>query len=192
MIIGDVLGTTFLVLAVCVSLWALLVGIALVFRESAASARGRLEARPGHALAVGALVGLVAGGLGTVFANLPNGLVKLIGWALLLGLTALAALGGGGMALLVGARIQDASPRLSPFGALGRGAGLLIAAGLVPLLGWFLVVPLSLLAALGAGASAVFAAWQAGRPRRRTHPVLAGGGPPPVVPEGAGSAGMVP
>ena len=178
MIIGDVLGTTFLVLSVCVSLWALLLGIALVFAEPSAEARTRLETRPRQALAVGASMALAGGGLGLLLANLPNGLIKLIGWALLLALLVLAALGGGGMALLIGERIEKCAPRLSSFGALGRGAGLLVAAGLVPLLGWFVLTPLCLLTALGAGTLVSHARWKATRRRSRPpHPVFAAGGP---------------
>jgi hypothetical protein len=187
MIIGDVLGTTFLVLAMCVSVWALLVGVALVYGEPAGDARTRLEMGARHSLAVGFAMALVGGGLGTLFANLPNGLIKLGGWALLLGLLALAALGGGGMALLVGGRIEERAPRLSSFGALGRGAGLLIAAGLVPLLGWFVLTPLCLLTALGAGALVSHARWKPTRKRPRpAHPAFVGGSGP-GAPGGSGT-----
>jgi hypothetical protein len=187
MIIGDVLGTTFIVLAVCVSVWALLVGVALVYNEPAGDARTRLEAGARQALAVGFLMALAGGGLGLLLANLPNGLIKLIGWALLLGLLALAALGGGGMALLVGAKIEARAPRLSSFGALGRGAGLLVAVGLVPLLGWFVITPLSLLTALGAGTLVCHARWKAARRRPRpSQPAFVG----PSVPGAATGGGQ--
>lgn len=156
MIIGDVLGVTFIALATCGSLWALLLGCALVFGERAAEAQARLEARPWQMLGVGVALALLGGVLGQVLANQPNGALKLVGWALLLGLLTLSVLGGSGLTLIAAGRIRQMAPRLSQFAAVGRGAGLLIAAGLVPVLGWFVVLPLGVLTTLGAGTLALF------------------------------------
>ena len=156
MIIGEVLGVTFIALAACISLWALLIGIALVFGERAAEAQMRLETRPFPMLAVGVGLALTAGLVGQILVNQPNGMLKLVGWALLLGLLTLSVLGGSGLALIVAGRIQQAAPRLTLFAALGRGAGLMIAGGLVPVIGWFVVLPLGVLSTLGAGMGAMF------------------------------------
>src|SRR5207244_1031003 len=94
----------------------------------------------------------------------PNPLVKLVGWALLSYLLAISAVGGGGLALLVGERIGRMEPGISRFSALARGAGLIVVMGLVPLFGWFAYVPLVIVIAIGAGGQAIFS-------RPRPHPV---------------------
>ncbi len=114
MIIGEVLGVTFIALAACISLWALLIGIALVFGERAAEAQMRLETRPFPMLAVGVGLALTAGLVGQILVSQPNGMLKLVGWALLLGLLTLSLLGGAGLALIVAGRIRQAAPRLLP------------------------------------------------------------------------------
>jgi hypothetical protein len=77
--------------------------------------------------------------------------LKLLGWVLLLGTLMLSALGASGLVRLLSQCVQSAQPAMSEFGAILRGAGILIAAGLVPLLGWFFVVPLSIIISTGAG-----------------------------------------
>ena len=166
MVMGDVLAVIAGVVTACLSLWALLVGAALLFERQANEARTRLEVRPLRALGLGAALVITAGLVAIILINQPNGLLKLIGWILFLGLLALSALGGGGLALLVSGRIRGAEPRLSVLGALGRGAGLVVAAGLVPVLGWLLIMPLAMIATLGAGVQAVFH-------RTQVAPVLA-------------------
>jgi hypothetical protein len=75
----------------------------------------------------------------------------LLGWALLLGVLMLSALGASGLARVLANCVQRNEPKMSDFRALLRGAGLLIAAALVPLLGWFFVVPLTIIMSTGAG-----------------------------------------
>lgn len=155
MTIGDVLAVVAGVFAFSGSLWGLLVGVCVLFGERAERAREALEARPLRVLGGGTAVAATAGGIGLILLNQPNGLLKFVGWVLLLGLLAVAALGGGGLALVVRGRLLRMEPHLSPLGALGRGSALLVVAGFVPLLGWFGVAPLATLAALGAGLQAL-------------------------------------
>jgi hypothetical protein len=179
MIIGDVLGVTFIALAACVSLWALLIGTALVFGERAAEAQTRLETRPFPMLGIGVGLALTAGLIGQILVSQPNRMLKLVGWALLLGLLTMSVLGGAGLALIVAGRIQQAAPRLTLFAALGRGAGLMIAGGLVPVIGWFVVLPLGVLTTLGAGMGAMF-----GRPSAvaKRLPVIVATNTPDALP----------
>lgn len=155
LIVGDVLAVVAGIISACAALSLLLAGMALLFGRRAAAARETLERTPGRSLLLGAALALTAGAVALVLLNLPSGLLKLIGWALLLGLFFVSALGGSGLALLVGERVREKAPDLSAYGALTRGAMLVVVAGLVPLLGWFLLMPLTLLATLGAGAQAL-------------------------------------
>lgn len=161
LLIGDVLAAIGMVLATAGTLWALLVAIALLFAARAQAARERLEARPLRTLAGGATLSVTAGLLAFLLATQGSGLIKLIGWVLLLGLLGVASVGASGLTLLLSERVRANAPRLSPLAALGRAAGLQIAASYLPVLGWFVVFPLSILIALGAGTTAL---WP---PRRR-------------------------
>jgi hypothetical protein len=87
--------------------------------------------------------------------NVTNGIVKLIGWALLVALFATSTFGGAGLAHLVGERIGKLDSQISPYVALARGAGLIVLMGLVPVFGWFAFVPAALLTSLGAGFQAL-------------------------------------
>ncbi len=151
MTIGDVLAVVAGIGSACVAAWALLLGMALLFNRRANLAQQNFEASPWRVLATGAVLALLGVGGAIVLLNQPNGILKLVGWALLLATLALAALGAGGLILLLAESVQRAQPGMSHFHALLRGAGLLVAAGLVPLLGWLLVVPLTILVSTGAG-----------------------------------------
>ncbi len=151
MTIGDVLAVVAGIGSACVAAWALLLGMALLFNRRANLAQQNLQSSPWRVLATGAALTLLGIGGAIVLLNQPNGILKLAGWALLLATLALAALGAGGLILLLAESVQRAQPGMSHFHALLRGAGLLVAAGLVPLLGWLLVVPLTILMSAGAG-----------------------------------------
>ncbi|BCM88387.1 hypothetical protein IAD21_00218 [Abditibacteriota bacterium] len=151
MTIGDVLAMIAGVTAFCFSVWSLLLGGTLLFTGCAATARTRLEETPLHTLGTGFLLLAVGGVVGLVLIGQPNGLLKLFGWVLLLGLLALGALGGTGIVLLAGERVRELDAKISAFEARRRGAALLVVAAFVPLLGWFLVAPLLIISSLGAG-----------------------------------------
>ena len=181
MTIGDVLAVVAGIMATGVTMWALLIVMALVFAGRVGRAQTLLLTRPLRATGVGLILALTAGLFGLALVNQPNGLLKLFGWILLVGLLQIGALGGGGLALLIGGRIREGAPDLSPFGALGRGAGFLVAASLTPAVGWFLIWPLSTLAALGSGCLALLP------PRRRPEPSAATATAPASIPPVAAS-----
>lgn len=151
MTIGDVLAVVAGIGSACVATWALLLGMALLFNRRANMAQQNLQSSPWRVLASGSVLALFGVGGAIVLLNQPNGILKLVGWALLLATLALAALGVGGLILLLAESVQRAQPGMSQFQALLRGAGLLVAAGLVPLLGWFLMVPVTIIISIGAG-----------------------------------------
>ncbi len=151
MTIGDVLAMIAGVSALCFSVWSLLMGGTLLFPARAETARTRLENTPLHALGTGVLMVAVGGAGGLVLINQPNGLLKLFGWVLLLGLLTMGALGGTGFVLLAGERARQFDAELSTFTACRRGAALIVVAALTPLVGWFLVAPLLIISSLGAG-----------------------------------------
>lgn len=149
--IGDALAVTGIVMGICISAWALLMGVALLFEAKAARARTYVEAAPQRALGLGIVLALLIGLPAIVLLQQPSGPRGLLGYTLLLGLLSISVVGGGGLARLIAERIKRLETRLSGFGALAIAASLLILPGLFPLLGWFVFAPLVALISLGAG-----------------------------------------
>jgi hypothetical protein len=90
-----------------------------------------------------------------VFLNLHNPLTTLIGWTIAIVMLALSVVGGSGLSLLAGKRIQQMDRRRSQYRALERGALLLVVGSIMPLFGWFAFAPIVITTSLGAGALSV-------------------------------------
>jgi len=161
MTIGDVFAVVASVIGIWISGWASLVLVALLFSRRAGVARDLIAQRPGRAFASGLFVVLTAGIIAINLVKLPSGLPKLAGWFVLLGLFAATGVGAGGLALLTGERIEKMAPGTSSWSALIRGAGIIVLAGLLPFLGWLVIVPGVLITSLGAGFAVVFCARRA-------------------------------
>ncbi|HXG25145.1 MAG TPA: hypothetical protein VNJ09_11360 [Chthonomonadales bacterium] len=153
--IGDAMSVIALVIGVGVSAWGMLVGVALICSHRAARAREHLEKAPWRAFVIGAALVITVGVIALNLLNVTNGVVKLIGWALLVMLFATSAFGGAGLVQLVGERIGKLDGQISPYVALARGAGLIVLMGLMPVFGWFAFAPAALLVSLGAGFQAL-------------------------------------
>lgn len=155
--IGDVMAVIAIVVAVVLSLWALVIAVSVLFGERTARARERLEHSPGKVTLLGAVIALVLGILVAALLNQPHGFLKLVGWLIYLLLLIAGAIGFSGLSALVAQRLTRLEPSLTPYGALSRGALFCVLATLVPILGWFVVGPLMSFASLGAGVEAIFA-----------------------------------
>ena len=156
MTFGDVLAIALVVVVSVVTLWAGIAAFAVLFSARArAAARGLCDA-PGRQIAVGAGFALAAG-IVSVILMTKGGPVSIVGFALLAAALSVGVLGSAGLALVVGDRLRAQDAALSPLGATLRGAALCVAAGLIPVIGWFFVMPVALLASLGAGVSVLFA-----------------------------------
>ncbi len=160
--IGDVLAMLSLIMGIMVSGWTLLVIVALFFGRKCTQAQSVIEMTPWKAFGRGILVAATAGFLSTIFIAQPSGVIKLVGIVLFSNLLAAGAIGASGMAKMLGSRIRMMDASRSEFSALARGAGVLVVAGLVPLVGWFAFFPIGFLMALGAGVTAVLTRTHAG------------------------------
>ncbi|HJL04830.1 MAG TPA: hypothetical protein RMH85_15610 [Polyangiaceae bacterium LLY-WYZ-15_(1-7)] len=152
------LGSTvfFVVLAATLSLaltgWLLLTR-ALTPRFVVA-ARDAWARRPLSTLLLGAVLGAGATLVGVVLLKTGLPILRL-GGGLLLGALLLASLAGlTGLAELVGARLPGRHDDASPWRRTLRGALVLEASFVTPLLGWLAWLPLALLGGLGASAQA--------------------------------------
>lgn len=183
MTIGDVLGFAGAIGGISLSLWVLLIGVALLFEAKASAAQRVLENEAGKAFGIGVVVLLPLGALSIVLMNLPNGAAKFLGFALFIALLAVSLLGGSGMALLMAERTGARDERISSLTALARGAGMMSLAWIFPILGWFVVAPASVIAGFGAGAKVL---WKRGAKAKKPRPLT-----PVEIPESLDIASQV-
>jgi hypothetical protein len=127
--------------------------------------RARLARTPGKCFLLG-LAGMVLGAL-LVAACFAAGPVA--GWFGLGLLLTHASVGAAGVAALMGERLRSEGLAASPAGALLRGAVALELAVIVPVIGWFVILPLGTVAMIGAATFALLR-WQ---PRASAPPPLA-------------------
>lgn len=157
MTIGDVLAVAAALLTLGISWGAAILLAALAFPGRAARAGAALVARPWACLARGAAT-LVACGLPALVLAQAPGPARLL-LLLPLGLLAAGAIVGSAAAVrLLGGRIDALGSPLTPFASLTRAAALYVAAGFLPVFGWLLILPLTLLLALGCGLSTLLPA----------------------------------
>lgn len=126
----------------------------------------RLQAAPVST----SLAGLFAGGLayGVDFAMLaqPHPVVKFAALLGLLVLLTLSFVGAAGLARFVGSRLPSPADSDRPWRAVVRGWVVLYLASILPVLGWFLILPGALLAGFGAAVTGMLA------PQRAEAPAL--------------------
>ena len=105
MTIGDVLAVVGFISGVCLSLWVLLIGVALLFEAKAGAARRVLENEASRAFGLGIVLVLPLGFASIALINAP-GALKVLGFVLIAALLATSLLGGAGLALLMGERTR--------------------------------------------------------------------------------------
>ncbi len=152
---GDLMTAITILIGVALSTWATLITSALIFRRKAEYARGYFEKSPGISIFLGIVIGGVSTGIALALLQVPNPAVKLAAWVMLSSIAAIAALGGAGLALLAGSRIESMESGSNGFSALARGSGLMVLVGMVPFFGWFAYIPVVVLASFGAGLQAL-------------------------------------
>ena len=153
---GDMLVVLTIVISIAISVWALMVGMALLFSKKAQMARDSFEEAPWRAFVIGLFAGGATAFLGIAFTVSPNPLAKLVGWGIISLFAAVAAIGAGGLGLLVSDRISRIEPGMSPFGALMKGSAFVVAGGMLPVFGWFAYAPVVAIISFGAGVQAVW------------------------------------
>lgn len=149
MYMGDVFAIFGTLLAVGIALPGLLLAWSLLFPALVARSGARLAATPWRCLAAGLAGLLLLLPPGVLLLGQAAGPAQLLGWAGIALLLTGASLGAAGLAGLMGARLHGAGAEWTP-GNLLRGAIALELAAAFPLIGWFVVMPIGAICALGA------------------------------------------
>lgn len=157
MTIADILAIISGLIIVGLGLPSLFMVIKISFPHIVERAVEQLENRPKRAFASGLLAFFGLFLLVSTLANLPNGLFKFLAFLLALAGLALSMVGGTGLATHLAARyrLMIGSLHSRPAHDLYRSALVVELAVLLPLVGWFIVLPIVLLLMLGAGCCAL-------------------------------------
>jgi hypothetical protein len=136
--IGDVLTIISLIAGFMLSLWAMVVGFAMLFGKKAEAAREFVEEHPWRSFFVGGIVWVVVFVIAQILIAQPFGPLKLVGYAASTYLLVVTVIGGAGLSLLVAEKIHAIDRRRSRYSAIGRAAALLIIGSMLPFFGWIL------------------------------------------------------
>ena len=111
------------------------------------------------------VVPLVAIGV-AMLSQSPNGLVKVLGAALLLTLLLTGLMGSAGLSRLIGQRLPSPTDETQPWRRVLRGGIILSLTFILPLVGWLMLLPATLIS----GCGATFIAWRTGRKESASPP----------------------
>ena len=155
MLMADTMAIFFVVLGLMISLvglWLLARGL---WPSRVALAAERFERGLVVPFVVGLPVALAAFVLAALVVNIPAKVGGIGAGAILCGFFAFASVGLSGLATCVGRRLASSVDAASPWRATLRGAVVLVATFLVPILGWFAVLPIAVVAGAGAATLAL-------------------------------------
>jgi hypothetical protein len=148
---AEIIGFIFLVPAIALTLIALFATLPYLLPERTRQAAVILDQSPGRSFIIG-FVNLLFFGVVAIFLSQSGEFAGLLALLILLALLAAALPGFGGVVRLLQTRIfSDSTP--SDLNARLKTAVLLTLALLSPIIGWFILLPLLYLLALGAGLS---------------------------------------
>jgi hypothetical protein len=128
----------------------------LLFPATVERARLRFDRTPWQCFFVGGVITAILTIPIVILFALHNGVTQFMGWVIIFAILTIASLGAAGVAAKMGERLAARSGgNLTPAAAFVRGAIALELAAAFPILGWFNIIPLAIVTALGATAFAL-------------------------------------
>ena len=151
---ADLTAIFFILLIIGLAYPAMLCAWWLLFPAAVERARLRLDRTPGKSFWLGLAV-LVAFLIPIlILLNLPSGFMKFLGFVAIGVMLILSSIGAAGLA----SRFADKLNRLGSFSAIGafvRGAVIIELVSILPIVGWFIFLPIATITSLGAAAFAL-------------------------------------
>jgi hypothetical protein len=163
MIMADVWKIVFLILgtqAVMVSYWLL---AAALFPEALRRSRAAYDQRSGRVTLTGLATAVPALLVGAGLLQGPHPLLKLIGGVMVSAPVALGLMGSAGLCDRIGAGLPGDTDARQPWRRVLRGGIVLSFAFVLPVIGWFVLLPWTLVSGVGASLGSL-------RRRRATAP----------------------
>ena len=150
MIVADILMWFFLIVGIFIffnSYWLATQGL---FPEFVNRCRERIRSAPLRRFLFGLGLALPIGGLGVAMLNAPKAGLKFAGAAVLIVLFLAGLCGATGIAAQIGIGLNRPGDEAQSWRRVLRGGGVLGLTFILPLAGWFLILPLTLMMGLGA------------------------------------------
>lgn len=163
--IGDITALFATLAALGVVFPGLLVAWLLLMPNVVERARARATRAPWKSLVLGVIL-LVVAGIPIAALNAAAGPLQFIGIVSAFLVLTVVSVGAAGVAAMMGERLRGQGVNATAPGALVRGAVALEFALVFPLVGWFIVLPLTALVSLGAAVPALV-------PGRPSEPLVA-------------------
>ena len=127
----------------------------LLFPETVGRAQYRLDTTPWKSFWLGlGLFFIITIPVG-ILLSAGGGVGQFLGWAIVATTLTISGIGASGIAAKMGVLLAKRSNGISSAAAFVRGAIALELAAVFPLVGWFIVIPLAIVASLGATAFAI-------------------------------------
>ena len=155
MTMADVLAVTLVLVGLLLTLPALWLLMRALFPAAVEGSRDRIARRPLVSFLVGLLPGALLFGGSLALLQQPAPAGKLVGFGLLVAGFLLAGVGLAGFAAIVGERLPSRADEGRPWRGILRGAACLELSFLIPVIGWFGLLPLATVTALGAALLAI-------------------------------------
>ena len=172
MIMADIFKILFPIVATLMSF----VCYCLLFEGTFPSAVKRCSqtyhTRPIRTIALGMFLGIPSVVLALAFLNSGNPLGQFLGFSMIFFVISTAILGAAGLAGLIGHRLNSPQDVHQPWKRVYRGSIVLAITFLFPVVGWFLVLPVTLLSGFGAALIALM-----GRKKQPSTSIDATAGP---------------
>ena len=149
MIMADVFKILFIILGILITTVAYWLLFEALFRRVVERASVVYETNPYKVVILGLVVGLPLFLVSIGLLRSPAGL-KLLGAILMSGVLLVGLLGSAGLARLVGGRLASATDSAFPWRRVLRGGMVLSITFVLPVVGWFFVLPLTLASGVGA------------------------------------------
>jgi len=165
MILADILQWFLLILGAFLTLNAYWLGARALCPNTVARARSQYELRPVRVSLIGALITFPTALLAILLASkVPHPVVQMGAVGLLLVLSLVGLVGSAGLAERIGQGLPSPHDASQPWRQVLRGGLVLGLSFLMPFLGWFLLLPWTLISGVGAW-------YLAGREPKRAAPI---------------------
>lgn len=151
---GEIAGLILILLVSAITTVALLVLLPFLIPGRVERTRQIIQTMPGRSFAIGLVNTLFFLVIAAIFTQGGDG-GWLIALLIILALLTGAAIGLAGLVLLLRERIYPETAKAAGLSTMMKTAVLLTLAGLLPLLGWFVLTPILLLVGLGAAIMAL-------------------------------------
>jgi hypothetical protein len=150
MIMADVFRVLFLILGTMITIVGYWLFFEAVAPRTVERSRQLYDGRVWRLLFVGLLIAIPGLIVSIALLNAGAAPVKFIGFTLLFSLILIGLLGSTGMAKHIGTRLESTADRAQPWRSVLRGGTILTITFVLPGIGWFMLLPFTLITGVGA------------------------------------------